>query len=55
MKVENGKIVEATEYELFSRWVILSYCEFYDFDTYIRKLKKLGVKVVAEGGSIDEA
>jgi len=57
MKVESGKITEATEYELFKRWVIFSFCDLYDFDTYIRKLKKLGVKVVAEteGGSTDEA
>lgn len=57
MKVENGKIVEATEYELFKRWVIFSFCDLYDFDTYIWKLKKLGVKVVAEteGGHTNEA
>lgn len=57
MKVENGKIIEATEYELFKRWVIFSFCDLYDFDTYIWKLKKLGVKVVAEteGGCTNEA
>lgn len=57
MKVEKGKIIEATEYELFKRWVIFSFCDLYDFDTYIRKLKNLGVKVVAEteGSGIYEA
>lgn len=57
MKLESGKIIEATEYELFKRWVIFSYCDLYDFDTYIRKLKKMGVKVVAEteGSSTYEA
>lgn len=57
MKVEKGKITEATEYELFNRWVKFSFCDLYDFDTYIWTLKKLGVKVVAEteGSGTDEA
>ena len=48
MKVENGKIVEATEYEMFKRWVISSYCDFYDFETYLCKMKKACVKIVDE-------
>ena len=32
MKIENGKIVEATVSELFDRWLSSDHCEIYPFD-----------------------
>ena len=48
MKVENGKITEATEDELFERWLETEYYDFYDFETYLCKMQKAGVRVVDE-------
>lgn len=44
MKVENNKIVEATELELFIHWEENWYM-FMPFDEYLRRMKSLGVKI----------
>lgn len=46
MKVENNKIVEATEQELYKKWLELEIDDIYSFDDYIRKLKDMGVKII---------
>ena len=46
MKIESGKIVEATENELYKRWLKLELDDFYAFDDYIRRMKANGVKIV---------
>lgn len=48
MKIENGKIVEATESELFDRWLSCDYCEIYPFDYYKWLCKEKGMKIVDE-------
>ena len=42
MKIENGKIVEATEAELFDYW-LERYSDIWSFYEYLFKMKKIGV------------
>lgn len=35
MKVENGKIVRATEFELFQKWLREEWFEVYSFDAFL--------------------
>jgi hypothetical protein len=48
MKVENGKIVEATESELFEKYLHENYDNFMLFNDYIQSMKRLGVRIVAD-------
>lgn len=48
MKVENGKIVEATENELFAQYLRSDWDELFSFPEYLALLKYQGVKVVDE-------
>lgn len=48
MKVENGKIVEATRDELWKYWLSRGWCDFYSFDTYVRLCQNAGTKVTDE-------
>ena len=43
MKIENGKIVEATESELFDRWLSCDHCEIYPFPYYKLLQNRAGV------------
>lgn len=45
MKVENNKIVEATEGELYKFWLDRGYDDIMDFVSFLRRMKELGVKV----------
>lgn len=42
MKIENGKIVEATEAELFSLYLDRGYDDCVDFQEYVRQMVKAG-------------
>ena len=46
MKIENGKIVEATESELFDRWLSCDHCEIYPFQYYKWLCQDAGAKIV---------
>lgn len=46
MKIKNGKIVEATEDELFSYWLKAEFCEIMSFDEYKQRCIDLGTKVI---------
>ena len=46
MKVENGKIIEITEQELYSRYIDGEYYMALDFNEYKKKKKKAGTKIV---------
>ena len=46
MKLENGKIVEATESELFDRWLSCDHCEIYPFPYYKWLCQDAGAKIV---------
>lgn len=45
MKVENGKITEATESELLSKWLDEDWCEIMSFPEYLEKVKRNGTTV----------
>lgn len=47
MTIENGKIVSATEKELFNEY-LKKWCDFIPFDEYIRRMKDIGVEVEEE-------
>ena len=46
MKIENGKIVEATESELYDYWLSRDFCELYSFEYYKWLCKNAGTKIV---------
>ena len=46
MKVENGKIVEATESELFDYYLTRKWDDIMSFPDYLEKMKSAGVEVV---------
>ena len=48
MKAENGKIVEATESELFALYLKKDMDLVMDFPTYVRKMKQEGCTVAEE-------
>ncbi len=45
MKVENGKIVEASEKELFDYYLTRGLDEILSFSDYIKQMEKAGVKI----------
>lgn len=46
MKVENNKIIEATEGELFNKWLDEEWFEIMSFTEYLEKVKKNGTNVL---------
>lgn len=48
MKIENGKIVEATVSELYDYYLTREWYEVYSFPHYKRLCKELGMKIVDE-------
>lgn len=48
MKVENGRIVEATESELRNYWLTKGLDDIYSFPEYLEKMQKARVKIVEE-------
>ena len=48
MKVEKGKIVEATEHELFCEWLRREFDDIMSFPEYIYYMKKSGVRVIED-------
>lgn len=49
MKVKNGKIIEATESELFENYLKLGFDDIFDFYTYKTRCEASGVKIIEEG------
>ena len=45
MKIENNKIIEATESELYSHWLKSGYENIYSFNEYLVACIKTGTKV----------
>ena len=50
MKVENGKITETTEAELYEYYLTRDWFELYDFQRYVRLCKENGTRITDEGG-----
>lgn len=48
MKVKNGKIVEATEDELFTNYLKRGLDDVMSFPEYLKRCKELGTKVIEE-------
>ena len=46
MKAENGKIIEATEEELFEVYLKRGYDDLFSFDFYIQRCKELGTSII---------
>ena len=49
MKVKDGKIVEATENELFDVYLNAGWDDIYSFPDYLEKMRNSGVVVIKEG------
>ena len=47
MKTKDGKIVEATELEMYDKWLDEDWCYVYDFEDYLERCKKNGTKIVS--------
>ncbi len=50
MIVKNHKIIEATEDELYELYLQRGLDDIMDFKSYLRKLRRLKVKITEEGG-----
>ena len=48
MEVKYGKIVEATDIELFEHWLELGWCNIYSYTEYKNRVKELGTKVIED-------
>lgn len=50
MKIDNGKIVEATTMELYKRYLQEDYDSFMTFMEYMWRMENSGCKIVEEKG-----
>lgn len=50
MKIENGKILEATKRELFQRWLDDKWADFMPFEEYLFNMERAGVKITEVKG-----
>ena len=50
MKVKNGKIVEATESELFKLYLSRGFDDIMSFSDYKSQCVRFGTKIVEKGG-----
>lgn len=48
MEVKNGKIVEATDIELFGYWLESGWCDVYSYTDYKNRVKKLRTRVIED-------
>lgn len=49
MKVEDNKIIEATEMELFQHYLKAEYDLIMSFDDYLQAMQKQGVRILEDG------
>ena len=52
MKIENGKIVQATEDELFGVYLARGFDEIMSFVEYKERCEAAGTKVIEKGGAV---
>lgn len=50
MLIKGHRIIEATEQELFEHYLERGFDDIMDFQSYLRELRKCGVKIIEEGG-----
>ncbi len=48
MIISDGKIIEATELELYDYWLRLGLDDLFSFPDYVKSMKRVGVKVIGE-------
>lgn len=48
MKIENNKIVEATENELFEYYLNREYDDIMTFSDFLWSMRKAGVRIIAD-------
>ena len=48
MKIENDKIIQATEDELYSYWLSRGWDDIYPFPEYMQRMKDAGCEIVVE-------
>lgn len=48
MEVKNGKIVEATDIELYEYWLESGWCDVYSYTEYKSRVKELGTRVIED-------
>lgn len=51
MTIKNGKILEATELELYGYYLSRDWDRFYSFPEYKRLCAEQGTKIIEEGGA----
>ena len=51
MEIERGKIVSATDIELFRYWLESGQCDVYSYTEYKSRVKELGTKVIEDDGT----
>lgn len=48
MEIERGKIVSATDIELFIHWLESGWCDVYSYTDYKNRVKELETKVIED-------
>lgn len=48
MEIERGKIVSATDIELFIHWLESGWCNIYSYTDYKNRVKAFGTKVIED-------
>lgn len=48
MEVKCGKIIEATDIELFEYWLESGWCDVYSYTDYKNRVKELGTRVIED-------
>ena len=51
MEIERGKIVSATDIELYEYWLESGCCDVYSYPDYKNRVKELGTKVIENDGT----
>lgn len=48
MEIERGKIVSATDIELYEYWLKSGWCDVYSYTEYKSRVKELGTRVIED-------
>lgn len=51
MEIKDGKIVKATNIELYEYWLKSGWSDIYSYTEYKNKVKQLGTKVIENDGN----
>ena len=51
MEIKDGKIVSATNIELYEYWLKSGWSDIYSYTEYKNKVKQLGTKVIENDGN----